>query len=158
MAEFTPITTQEQFDAAIGERIKRERESLAKKYGDYDTLKKAAADYEKQIGELNRTAEESAKKYAGYDKTLADLQARVKGYETDSVKTRIAHELGLPYGMARRITGETEEDIRADAEALSREMEGSTRRTAAPLRSTETPGDGGKHAALKGVLQDLRGE
>ena len=39
MAEFVPITTQEAFDAAIGERLKRERESIAKKYGDYDDLK-----------------------------------------------------------------------------------------------------------------------
>ena len=49
MSEFTPITTQEQFDAAIGERLKRERESLAKKYGDYDALKQKTDDYERQI-------------------------------------------------------------------------------------------------------------
>ena len=30
MAEFTPITTQEDFDKAIGERIKRERETVKK--------------------------------------------------------------------------------------------------------------------------------
>ena len=39
MGDFTPITTQAEFDAAIGERLKRERESFGKKYGDYDELK-----------------------------------------------------------------------------------------------------------------------
>ena len=82
MAEFTPITTQEQFDSAIGERLKRERETIAKKYGDYDELKNKVADYEKQIGQMNKAADDAAKKYAGYDKDLADLQDKVKGYET----------------------------------------------------------------------------
>ena len=108
MEEFKPITTQAEFDAAIGERLKRERETLSKKYGDYDDLKTKVADYEKQIGQLTRAAEDAAKKYAGHDKELADLQAKVKGYETDSVKTRIAHEAGLPYELAGRLTGEDE--------------------------------------------------
>ena len=114
MAEFTPITTQEQFDAAIGERLKREREALAKKYGDYDELRAKTADQEKQIGELTRSLTESSEKYAGYDKTLAELQAKLKGYETDSVKTRIALEAGLPTrwrpafaARARRTSGRT---------------------------------------------------
>lgn len=119
MEEFKPITTQDEFDAVIGERLKRERETLAKKYGDYDDLKNKVADYEKQIGQMTRAAEDSAKKYAGYEKDLADLQAKVKGYETASVKTRIAHETGLPYELAERLRGEEEADIRKDAEALA---------------------------------------
>lgn len=39
MADFTAITTQEQFDAIIGERLKREKETYSKKYADYDDLK-----------------------------------------------------------------------------------------------------------------------
>ena len=35
MAEFTPITTQEDFDKAIGERLKRERETVKKEYAGY---------------------------------------------------------------------------------------------------------------------------
>ena len=124
MAEFTPITTQAEFDAAIGERLKRERETLSKKYGDYEDLKNKVADYEKQIGQMSKAAKESAEKYAGYDKTLAELQAKVKDYETDSVKTRIAHETGLPYELAGRLTGEDEAAIRKDAEALSKLLGG----------------------------------
>ena len=40
------------------------------------------------------------------------------GYETASVKTKIALELGLPYQMADRLTGTDEESIRKDAESM----------------------------------------
>lgn len=156
--EFKAITTQEQLDAVIGERIKRERDAAAKSTSE---LRTKAAEYEKQIAAMTAAAEESAKKYAGYDKTLADLQAKVKGYETASVKMRIAHELGLPYDLASRLQGESEEDIRRDAEALGKVL-GETNHAAPPLRSTEHPGEGGagaaKKAELKGMLQDLRGD
>ena len=154
MAEFTPITTQAEFDAAIGERLKRERETLAKKYGDYEDLKTKVADYEKQIGQLTRDAADAAKKYAGYDKDLADLQAKVKGYETDSVKTRIALEAGLPYTMASRLCGESEEDIRADARSLASLM-GAGRTEAAPLHTGEPAGGSAKRDALRALNAQL---
>ena len=147
MEEFKPITTQAEFDTAIGERLKRERETLAKKYGDYDDLKTKVGDYEKQIAQMSKAAKESAEKYAGYDKNLAELQAKVKGYETDSVKTRIAHETGLPYELAGRLTGEDEAAIRKDAEALSKLL-GGQKHKAPPLRDSEPAGDG-KAAAMR---------
>lgn len=153
MAEFVPITTQEQLDALIGDRIKRERETITKKYGDYDDLKMKVTDYEKQIGDLSKTIEDSGKKYAGYDKTLADLTATVKGYETSSVKMRIAHEAGIPYELASRLSGETEDDIRKDAETLSKLV--GKQNTAPPLRSNEPEGGDQKTAALRALAQNL---
>lgn len=154
MAEFTPITTQEQFDAAIGERLGRERETISKKYGDYDDLKSKNSAYEKQIGDLNRSMEEQSKKYAGYDQQLADLQTKVKGYESHSVKTRIAHETGIPYELVDRLSGETEDDIRKDAEALAKFV-GKNDAPPAPLRSTEPAGTDSKHAALRALTTQL---
>ena len=154
MADFTAITTQEQFDAAIGERIKRERDTIAKKYADYDDLKNKISDYEKQIGTLSKSIEDSGKKYAGYDKTLADLTAKVKGYETSSVKMRIAHEVGIPYELATRLSGETEDDIRKDAESLAK-LVGKPGQTAPPLKSTEPAGGDTKTAALRALAQNL---
>lgn len=154
MEEFKPITTQAEFDAAIGERLKRERETLAKKYGDYDDLKTKVGDYEKQIAQMSKAAKESAEKYAGYDKNLAELQAKVKGYETDSVKTRIALEAGLPYTMASRLCGESEEDIRADARSLASLM-GAGRPEAAPLHTGEPAGGSSKRDALRALNAQL---
>lgn len=156
MAEFTPITTQEQFDAAIGERLKREREAAARKYGDYDSLQKKVTEYERQIGDLNRTISESAEKYAGYDQTLAQLQARVKGYETEALKTRVALEAGLPYALAARLTGETEADIQKDAKALVQLM-GSTQTEPPPLRTAEPGGKESRREALRALNAQLTG-
>ena len=155
MSDFTPITTQEQFDAAIGERLKRERETVAKKYGDYDDLKGKVADYERQIGDLTREAAEKAKTYAGYESTLAELNAKVKGYETSSVKMRIAHELGIPYELADRLSGDNEGDIRRDAESLSKILARPNNQPA-PLRSHEPAGGGdSKTAALRALTTQL---
>ena len=96
MAGFEAITTQEQLDAVIKDRLERERETLTKKYSDYDDLKIKVSDYEKKIGELNKSIEDNEKKYADYDQQLSALRIKVKGYESDSVKTRIAHEAGIP--------------------------------------------------------------
>lgn len=153
--EFQPITTQEELNAVVGERLKREREATAKRYGDYDNLKTQVADYEKQVADLTKAAEESAKKYADYDKQLSDRDAKIKSYETASVKSRIAHEVGLPYGMASRLSGETEEDIKKDAEAL-KALIGVSKPTA-PLRTSTPPADDSK-SAFRGMLKTLKGE
>lgn len=136
MAEFTPIMTQEDFDAAISERLKREQA----KYSDYDTIKS-------NLGTLR--AQLSAK-----DAEISTLQGKVKGYETDSVKTRIALETGLPLDLRTRLTGETEEEIRADANKLAKLFV--QQKDPAPLRDTEPPVADEKTAAYKSLLNNLK--
>lgn len=158
MAEFTPITTQEQLDSIIGDRVKRERNTVSKEFQtQLDEANAKIAGYEKQIGDLNKSIEESGKTNAGHEKAIAEMQSKIKGYESASVKTRIAHEVGLPYEMAARLSGESEEDIRKDAEGLYKLM--GNRRPAPPLASTEygvTKDE--KQAAMKNVLAGLKGE
>lgn len=135
MAEFTPITTQAEFDAAIADRLSRQEKSLTAKYEGYlssDEVSAVRAGYDKTIEELKSAKEAS-------DRQLTDALEKIRGYEADSVKTRIALEAGLPYGMASRLAGSTEDEIRKDAEALRAMMK---QTSAAPLASTE-PGAGG---------------
>jgi predicted DNA binding CopG/RHH family protein len=155
MADFTPITTQEEFDRAITDRIKRERETLSKKYADYDELKERNATYEKQLGELKSSLEESTKKTSEYEKTVADLTGKISSYELTSLKTRIAHEMGIPYELAGRLTGDDEKSLRADAESFSKLV--TTGKSTPPLKSTEPSGDG-KDAEYKKLLNGLKGE
>lgn len=63
---FVAITTQEEFDARISERLKRERETLAKryeeKYADYvakDAHEQAVAELNDQLATARQAAEES---------------------------------------------------------------------------------------------------
>lgn len=149
MADFTPITTQAEFDAAIAERLSRQEKSIMSKYegmmsaADVDTLK---AGYEKSINDLKNAQAES-------NKQLTEALSKIKGYETDSVKTRIALELGLPYGMAQRLAGETEDEIRKDAESLRVLMKPSV----APLANPEPNASGNSNdTALKDLLKKVR--
>ena len=148
MADFTPITTQEQLDAVIGERLKRERETISKKYADYDELKTRTQTQADQIDQMTRASQENAKKYAEYDEQQAQMQAKIREYETASVKTRVALECGLPYAMSARLTGETEEEIRRDAQTLAKLM-GTSGHSYPPRRTNEPDGADAKRNALR---------
>lgn len=154
MAEFTPITTQEDFDKAIGERLKREREMVKKEFAGYLSPEDEKKKYE---GYLSPAAEKE--KYKGYltPEEAAEKEKAIKGYEANSVKMRIAHEVGIPYELADRLTGENEEALRKDAEGLIKIM-GSQAHKVPPLKSTEPPAADTKTAAFKSMLDNMKGE
>ena len=155
MAEFQKIETQEQLDAVIGERIKRERESLAKKYEGYlspDDAKAKNEEYEKQIGDLNIALKDANEKITKHDKEIAERDSKIKGYETASVKARIAHESGLSYEAVDFLKGEDEDSIRKSADALKTLMGSS--KPEPPLASGEQ-NITGADAALRGTLKNL---
>lgn len=152
MSEFKVIETQEQLDAVISERLKRERETIKKEYEGFLSPEDVAKKYE---GYLSPDDEKT--KYKGYlsPEEVAKKDAKIKGYETDSVKTRIAHENGLSYDAISFLKGEDEESIKKSAEALKALM-GSN--NTAPLASTESNVTGADDAAFKNVLKGLKGE
>ncbi|MBE5852267.1 MAG: DUF4355 domain-containing protein [Lachnospiraceae bacterium] len=164
MGEFKVIETQEQLDAVLGERLKRERETVKKEYAGYlspEDVKKyegylspedVAKKYEGYL-----SPEDVTKKYAGYlsPEEAAKKDAKIKGYETDSVKTRVAHEVGLSYDAVAFLKGEDEETIRKSAETL-KTLVGSS--NVAPLASTENGVGKADEAAYKNVLKGLKGE
>lgn len=154
MAEFTPITTQEDFDKAIGERLKRERETVKKEFAGYLSPEDEKKKYE---GYLSPAAEKE--KYKGYltPEEAAEKEKTIKGYEANSVKMRIAHEVGIPYELAGRLTGKNEEALRKDAEGLIKIM-GSQAHKVPPLKSTEPPAADTKTAAFKSMLDNMKGE
>ena len=159
---FEAITTQEQLDGVIKDRLEREREKFAgfedykKKAGEYDELKKKADGYEATIADYKK-AVDGDDKTLGYKKQLEELKGKVKGYETSSVKMRIAHENGIPYELAERLSGDDEEAIKKDAESMAKFLKSSGRR--APLASTEPEGGvDEKREAMKKMLTGLKGE
>lgn len=158
MSDFKTIETQEQLDAIIGERIKREKETLSKKYEGYispDDFNTKKMEYDKQIGDLNVQLKEANEKIAGHNKEIADRDTKIKAYESHSVKSRIAHEMGLSYDAIDFIKGDDEDTIRKSAESL-KALVGSN--NTAPLASTEDPMGSAEDAAIKNVLKGLKGE
>ena len=95
-------------------------------------------EYEDKLKDTNAKLTEATNKAANHDKEIAERDAKIKNYETASVKARIAHETGIPYELAGRLSGESEEDIRKDAETLLSVI-GNTK-PAAPLATSEPAG------------------
>lgn len=150
MADFQAITTQEELDNIIKDRLKRDREAQTKKYEGWISPE----DHQKAIGEATKAFDDYKAAHAGDEQTIADLKAKNQEYETASLKSRIAHEVGLSYEWIGRISGTDEKSIRADAESL-KNLVGSQTPAPLPLKSTEpTPADA-KTAALKGLLSGL---
>lgn len=146
--EFTPITTQEQLD----ELLKQEQKSLAKKYEGWispEAHQKEAKGLQGQIDTLT-------KENQGYKDTIAEQDASIKRYEVESVKSRVADEVGLDRRLVGRLSGDTEDDIRKDAEALKNLF--GTSRTTFPLGEPEPIQKQPSKSALKHMLASLKGE
>ena len=56
---------------------------------------------------------------ADMEARIAEMEASVKAKEVETLRIKVASEKGLPLNLADRLRGETEEDIRADADAMS---------------------------------------
>ena len=157
MEDFKPIETQEQFDTMIADRLKRERETITKKFSDYEMLKEKAENYDSAVADYEGKLQAANNKISDNEKIVKDMESKIAEYETSSVKMRIAHEVGIPYELAGRLTGENEEALRKDAEGLIKIM-GSQAHKVPPLKSTEPPAADTKTAAFKSMLDNMKGE
>lgn len=161
MSEFKVIETQEELDRIIGERVaraeKKGEEKAAEKYADYDDIKKQLEEQVSKIEELNSQLTAQTEHATTNAQELEDLKAKVHKYETDSVRTRVAHEEGLPFELAARLSGEDEEAIRADAKALAELVR--KNKPVAPLGGQEPIAKGDERtSAFREMLSDLKGE
>ena len=129
--EFNPINTQEDFDARVAEL-----------YGDVKGLQ---GQIETLTGQRNTDAQ-----------TITNLQNQVKGYEARDLRQRIAREKNIPYELADRLAGESEEDIRKDADNLAQLIR-SVRGTDPLFNPDPVVKDPGK-AALARMVQEMEGE
>ena len=153
MADFQAITTQEELDSIIKDRLKRDREAQTKKFEGWISPE----DHQRAIDEANKALNDYKAAHSGDEQTIADLKAKNQEYETASLKSRIAHEVGLSYEWISRISGTDEKSIRADAESLKNLVGSQTAPAPLPPRSTETnPPADPKTAALKNMLSGLK--
>lgn len=112
---FSPITSQEQFDKTFNQRWAREQAKIHEQYKGFDELKSKAEQYD-QLQAANQT--ESQRLQAERDAALqaaTENQARAEAAEQAALRQRVAIEEGLPPKFASRLTGDTEDELRADA-------------------------------------------
>ena len=155
MSEFKPITTQEELDSIIGERLKRQKESISKQYTDYEELKTKNVDLEKELTELKKSLESSTSSKTELEKQIEELTGKVKAHDLSSLKIKYALENGIPYHLAGRISGDDEDSIKADAESLSDFFKSQT--PPPPLKDTEKKGNS-EDVAYQNILKGLKGE
>ena len=120
--EFTPIESQEQFDAMVKDRVERAKKSAQKEFEtqlkDLESIKTQMTEKENELNSLrqkiadmdgeNKTKEES------YQSMLKELST----VKLDALKQKIAIEEGIPLEMANRLNGEDDESIRNDAKTI----------------------------------------
>ncbi len=132
---FEAITTQEQFDAQVAPLLQAERD----KFSDY-------ADLQRKAGLVD-----------GLQAQVSDLTAQVAALRNEALQRQIAHEEGLPYELANRLTGKDERELRADAQALAKFVARKPAK-APPLHDPEGEQTDSTRAALKEVLGKIRKE
>ena len=153
MPDFKTIETQEELDKIIQERLNRQKESLEKQIADYDQLKTKVTDLEAENSALKVAAEKTKSTLGGHEKEVAKLNAKIAGYETASLRTKIALQNGLPFDLAERLVGTDEESLKADAERLAGFIKPTT--PTPPLKDPESPAGSNENGAYKNLLENL---
>jgi len=120
MSDFTPITTQEDFDKAISARLARETakyadydqlKAAAEKYKDYDTVKSDLAAAQKSLTELQG-------QYADLDAKSKEKDTKIAAFEASELRTNVAVSKKLPLEMRKYLQGSTEDELKASADEL----------------------------------------
>lgn len=135
--EFKVIDTQEDFDKAIQKRIARAEREAAEKYQNYlspEQVEELKKEYENKIQHAEESLKDAKEKIASHDQIVADLTTRATAAEGKLLKNRIANESGVPYELADRLVGNTEEELKKDAEQLASYL---APKSAPPLKTSE---------------------
>ena len=97
--------TQEEVDAIVGDRLKRERA----KYADYDALSEKAGKYDAEQTELQKVIE-------ARDSLQAQIDSMKEAEAIRLMREKVSQETGVP---ANLLTGMNEDDCKAQAEAIT---------------------------------------
>ena len=139
--EFTPIETQEALDGIIAEHDKQ--------FDGWKSPEQVQADSDK----LTTKVTTLTAKVDELKQQLATAQANADSQSLVNLKMKIAHEKGIPFELAERLNGSTEDEIKQDAELLA------TLTAQKRIPPTFRSNDGelsGKNASLVELLHGLK--
>lgn len=147
-SEFKPITSQDELNKLIGERIGK----VKSQYADYSELKEKAAKFD-EVEAANKSELEKATERA------EAAERRASEFERSAIQARVAAEEGV---IPEVLTGTTEEEMRASAKRVKEWAESGRRTPPKPqsLKSGskgagDTSHDGKERAAA--ALRTMRG-
>lgn len=135
------LFTQEEVNALVGKaRLEGKDIGRAEILKDHDgwvspsEVEEQIKDLSNKVADLNQSFADKSAEYEALTKEVADKDSKIANYEADSVKTRIALEQGIPYQMASKLSGTTEDEIRADALKMAEFM---VKPSGPPMAGTE---------------------
>lgn len=153
MAELeTPITTQEQFDEAVKERLDRQEKKIRGEYADYEETKK-------KVETLETDLDEAQGKVKEHESTIETLKTENEGFKTKEAKTKAAMNAGLPVEFADRIQGTNDEEYKKDAEELAKCFK--SKENVAPIANLGNNlegGDSSTRESLRKMLKNSKGD
>ena len=114
----------------------------------FDSLKSEKEQLEQQLQQLNDKLTTQEKELS----SVEELQSKLKTYELENLKIKIANQAGIPLDLAGRLSGETEEEIKADAEKLAGFV---NKKPTLPLKPSEPQNVDPKEKAYEKILENL---
>lgn len=161
MADFKIIETQEDFNAAIADRLERDRKKYAEQF-ERDMREKgwkSKEEVEALTGDLNKQIDSLKALETTNQRIIAERdEAVAKGetYKSDLEKTRIALNAGLSIEQAGRLRGNNAEEWTADAKQLAAEFTAfaAGQNAPAPLGNGGDPGGNSTREQFANYLGD----
>lgn len=143
--EFTPITSQEEFDRALSKRLERERS----KFADYDEIKTKAAEFDK-VAEASKTELQKALERA------EAAEKRAQAFEAKEQRQQWATEIVKGSDVpAAALRGSTREELAEHFEVLKGLVSkpGGHRTATPPGKPAPAEGEKGRAAAALRALR-----
>lgn len=109
--DFKPITTQDQLNKIIQERVKREKEKTVEATSQLSTLSKELEELKEKYQKAEQTGSELAEKYK-------NLQTENERYAKNALKQKVATENNLPANAVEFLQGDTDEELAQSAAKL----------------------------------------
>ena len=154
MADFVAITTQEEFEKRLKERLDRERQTAEKRWQDQVKERDDSLEALKtENANLKNTLEKQKEDKKSEQTAIEDLKKQIEGFQLKELKTKAAIEYGIPYSLSERIQGSTEDEIVQDAKNLSKYL--GKAEPIAPLKDLEPHGLASGANAIDGAYAEL---
>ena len=154
--EFQAITSQEQLDNVIGERLRRQKEQFEEKIKEYESLKEENSKLQTELEQKNQFIEENKKETSMRTEDYENLEKELSSLKLQQLKQKIAINNGIPLDLANRLSGEDEETLLEDAKTLSQFINSNP--TPQPLKSVEDTNVNDEDMAYRQLLNQIQGD
>jgi len=138
---------QETIDKVMAEHGKTVQE-MKPAQEELDGLKEEKTNLENQLTELQNDLQTKETELTSVD----DIKQELENYKLKDMKTSVAVEAGIPLELAGRLSGTSEEEIKADAENFAGFV---NKKQTLPLKQTEPKEVDKEEQAYASMLNDI---